>query len=483
MTMKKSIPLFWAVLGIFLVTTLFQGYFTWKGINSEKENRERIEVNVENAKVEQLKEAVASVVNNQASAFEMCIDSAERVRQQLLFMMRQNPEILGCAVAYLPTDSPTGDSLYAPYAYRDDETIKFKILSYDYTLFDWYLNVARHMQSGWSRPYVDMDGTFVLMSTYSLPLRDDNGQFRAVLTADLPMSELGQATGSNHKVSVQSIAILCMQLLGILLILFIVWKAVQSMKHEESVSNEKQLMKAELKIASNLQGELLPKSYPKHPRLDMSASLQTAKTMSGDFYDYVLEDNQLCFCIGDVATHGLGSILGMVATRTAYHVCVRHKEQPTQVMESINQYLKDIQVKEMYATLFIGQLDLATGRLCYCNAGHLMPYLLKNGEAAVLEVTPNVPLGLSEWNFEQHELQLHPGDVLFLYTDGTIENMNQNKDSFGEKKLLLHVRRAAEQGDHPEELLKRVRTALQRHIGNEGEVIDDVTMLAIEYKA
>jgi serine phosphatase RsbU (regulator of sigma subunit) len=397
-------------------------------------------------------------------------------------MVRKNPQLLGAAVAFVPDYHPELGKLYAPYVYRQYDDIKVQVLNYDYTQFDWYLNAAKKGKRDWCDPYVDQDGTYALMSTYSLTLHDQQGRVAAVLTGDLPMSELSYVTGEiYHKSSMRSIAVLAMQFLAILFILFIGWRAYKNMKKMEEADKEKEDVSEELNIASRLQAVILPQVYPKHERLSMAGSIVPAPQVSGDFYDFTLQDNKLFFCIGDVSTHGLGATLAMLVTRTVYRTSINSQESLALIMGKMNRALTELNEPHMFAMLFMGRLDLATGSLSYCNAGHLPPYRLSGGVATPLDVRANVPLGIRDWEYESQHVLLHPGDTLFLYTAGIVERVNGEEKAFGEKRLALHLKNASEYGDEPKAVLQRVKTALDNYVGDNGALVDDLTMLAVGY--
>ncbi len=480
--MRYNIVVLSAILAVFLVITMLQAYFTWTSINDELQNREKMEVNVQNEKIDALKKSVADIVDSSAPAFEQKLDDVEQIKALLLSMVRQNEDLLGATVAFAPDYHPENGRLYAPYVYRMDGNIHTKMLSYDYTQFDWYAVPYKEDKSGWCAPYADQDGTYLLMSTYSVVLHDVSGKKAAILTSDLPMSELSYVTDVIYrKSSLRSIIILSMQIFGILLILFIVWRAVAGMRKMEVIHKENEAISGELSIASELQRAILPTEYPKHDHLDIHASLTPASQVSGDFYDFILHDDKLYFCIGDVSTQGLGAALAMLITRTAYRTTVNRHEQLSVIMNEMNQSLVAINEQHMYATFFAGLLDLSTGRLTYCNAGHLHPYLLSDGEAEQIDISANVPLGITDWDFETQEMQLKHGSTLFLYTDGIIEALNQQQGAFGEKRLALHLRKIAEKDVKPHAVVKHIKTAVSHHLGVDSTAADDLTMLSISY--
>ncbi len=472
-----------AILIILLLNMLLQAFFTWRSISDEQANRKRMETNVKNEKVDELKQRVEGIVTNSASAFEHQIDSPNEINHLLLSLLQNNEELLGSAVAYLPGYFEDKSRLYSPYAYHEDGSIRIKVLNYDYTTYEWYQLGMSSEKGGWTKPYVDGDATKAIMSTFALPLRNSEHKVVAVLTGDLPMSQLTTSDNMPYRsMSLRTLIILGMQALSLLIIVIIVFYAFRYRKKMEAVRKEKEHADYEMDMAQQIQKDILPYEQPQNDHLLVSAKLEPAEQVSGDFYDYRLYGDCLCFCIGDISTTGLGAAMAMLVTWTAYRSCTGSGDSLASVIRQMNNALTDINDQQMFATFFAGELNLRTGMLTYCNAGHLPPVLLTTeGEAKPLEVTPNVPLGIVEWNFEQQTLQLRPGDSLFLYTDGVIEAMNEQEGVFGEKKLALHLRNAALDKDHPEAIVKRITTALQHHIGVDRTCNDDMTMLAIQY--
>lgn len=480
--MRYNIKILIAILSIFLTTTLIQAFFTWRSINNELQNRRRMEANVENDKIRALKQSVQTIVDNSVSVFEQNIDDKQKVQQLLLAMVRNNPDLLGAAVAYDPDHSPEPGGRYAPYAYRKDGKFQLLSLSYDYTTFEWFQSAFLKGKRDWCDPYADLDGTYLLMQTYSVPLKDKNKRTVAVLTGDLPMKMITYVSNIYDEVSTRSIIILGMQVFGILLILIIGWRAIIDMRKIAAQQREQEKLTYDLKLASMIQQEIQPKLLPHHDHLLMAASLHPAAEVGGDFYDYVIQDDRLYFCLGDVATRGLGATMAMLVTRTVYRTAIRQQHLPSKVVELMNEALLSINERQMYATLFVGEIDLTSGIFNYCNAGHQTPYLFSGGKLSTLEMSSNVPLGICEWQFEEQHTLLQKGDTLFFYTDGIIEAMNESEGVFGEKKLMLHLKNAAELGDHPDALIKRITTALRHHMGVEGVPNDDQAMLAISYQ-
>jgi serine phosphatase RsbU (regulator of sigma subunit) len=480
--LKYNMAILTTILLVFLAITLVQAFFTWSTINDEQKNRERMEANVNKEKREQMKKMVETVVDNSVAGFEQMLENGTEVEQLLVQMLRQNPDLLGAAVAYVPGYHHGKGKLYAPYVFRDSYNIKRKQLNYDYTNYEWFEKPMQSCQAEWSQPYTDTDGTYATMVTYSVPLRDTSGRIVAVLTGDMPVRDAGIITDTiYHESSLRSIIILCLQVAGLLLILLIVWRAVSSMRKFQNVSKENALIIDELSVATKLQHMMLPHSYPTHPKLDLCANLEQGKQVSGDFYDYLLLGNKFIFCIGDVSSHGVGACMAMSITRTACRSCMQHNDRLPETFNSMNQTLISLNERNMYATFLAGQLDLDTGILHYCNAGHLLPYLVTKKGAEQLPAKANVPLGITDWDFEEQQVQLQAGDTLFIFTDGIIEALNEQRAAFTEKKLALHLKNAGEDGDRPQALINRINIALRHHLGIDHKSDDDLTMMAVTY--
>ena len=471
-----------ATLLIILLITLIQAVFTWRSINDEMCNRERIETNVRSEKVDFMKESIANVVFNSARGIESVLDSATRAEQLLLSMVRDNPSLLGAALAYVPGFHTEKGRLYAPYVFRQDSVIRKKCLKYDYTHYDWYTNPLNTKKAGWCEPYTDADGTYVAMITYSVPLFDAQGRVAAVLTGDLAMSELLILTDNiYHRGSLRSIMILFMQMFALVLIALIGWVAVSSTRKNKVLDDQNHQISDELAVASRLQSMVLPSICPQHPRLSLCASLIPALKVSGDFYDYTLQGDKFSFCIGDVATRGMEAAMAMTVTRTAYRVSLHSDDSLSVMMKKMNHALVGINENYMYATFFAGQLDLSTGCLSYCNAGHFPPFILSENGAEAMNVTANVPLGIVDWQFEQQQVWLKPGDMVFLYTDGVVEAMGDKREPFGEKRMKLRLKGLSGSNRTPKSMIKSIEMALRHHIGMDNTAEDDITMLAFTY--
>ena len=238
-------------------------------------------------------------------------------------------------------------------------------------------------------------------------------------------------------------------------------------------------MQGELKVASDIQMAMVPKIFPPFPKrddLDLSASIVPAKEVGGDLYDFFIRDEKLHFCIGDVSGKGVPASLLMAVTRTQYRTLAAQHDSPAQIVSTINDSMDEINENNMFVTFFCGVLDLKTGHMKYCNAGHNAPYILTDA-IRELPVEPNLPLGvLSGFEFAEQSVDLNYDDALLLYTDGLNEAENIHHEQFGESgiRAVLHTRRTAQ------EQIDALKAAVAAFVG-EAEPSDDLTMLFLHY--
>jgi sigma-B regulation protein RsbU (phosphoserine phosphatase) len=240
-------------------------------------------------------------------------------------------------------------------------------------------------------------------------------------------------------------------------------------------------MESELSIAREIQLSMLPTDFtlsPGRDDLEIHASLTPAKAVGGDFYDFLVRDGRLFFCIGDVSGKGVPSALVMSIISTQFRSLSSTEDKPEKIVSVINASSKDRNATMMFATLFVGILDPDTGVLSYCNAGHNAPVLIGK-ERCFLKVESNLPVGVeTEWKYKGQQLTLAPGKTLLLYTDGLTEAENGNHDQFGERRILDVLEKSG--AADPETLVRELADAV--HAFTEpAEQSDDLTMLAIRY--
>ncbi|MBR3500201.1 MAG: SpoIIE family protein phosphatase, partial [Bacteroidales bacterium] len=268
-------------------------------------------------------------------------------------------------------------------------------------------------------------------------------------------------------------------ILGLLLLLFILRAVAEKEKSYRELNAKKGMMEHELMIGRKIQQSMIPHIFPPFPErtdLDMSACLVPAKEVGGDLFDFYIRDEKLFFCIGDVSGKGVPASLVMAVTRSMFRTVSGHENNAAKIVRSINDSMSDMNDSNMFVTFFVGILDLKTGHLCYCNAGHNPPLILTDS-IRELDVMPNVALGIIPgMEFVEQETDLLYDDALFLYTDGLNEAENAAHEQFGMKRMyeVLHTRRGAQAH------LDAVVSAVKSFVGDAPQS-DDLTMLFIHF--
>ena len=255
---------------------------------------------------------------------------------------------------------------------------------------------------------------------------------------------------------------------------------IQQIEETKSANEEKGRIESELNIARDIQMSMLPKTFPPYPDrndIEIYGQQNPAKEVGGDLYDFYIRDEKLFFCIGDVSGKGIPASLVMAVIRTLFRTISFREAQPDRVMFGMNNAISDNNESNMFVTLFLGVLDLPTGRLRYCNAGHNSPLLIGQTKG-LLPCSPNVPLGvMQDWKFDQQESTIDIGTCIFLYTDGLTEAEDIKHEQFSEERMMDVAKQASHQ---PQHFVEQMYTAVQQFVGN-AEQSDDLTMLAIQY--
>jgi len=248
---------------------------------------------------------------------------------------------------------------------------------------------------------------------------------------------------------------------------------------------QKASMESELKVAHDIQMSMLPKTFPPYPErndLDIFGSLTPAKGVGGDLFDFYIRDEQLFFCIGDVSGKGIPASLYMAVTRSLFRNISQHVSKPEQIINALNQAQSEGNDTNMFVTLFVGVLDLKTGKLCYCNAGHDSPLLL-GSKVTILPCECNLPIGvITDFTFEQQEITLKRPTTIFLFTDGLNEAENIDHAQFGDERIMSIAESMVANGQlEPTQVIRHMTDAVHTFVGI-AEQSDDLTMLAIELK-
>ena len=250
------------------------------------------------------------------------------------------------------------------------------------------------------------------------------------------------------------------------------------LEEQKALSAAKAAMMSELNVAHTIQMSMIPKTFPAFPDrkdLDLYASLTPAKAVGGDLYDFFIRDDNLYFCIGDVSGKGVPASLVMAVSRTLFRNIAAHTDKPSHIVETMNVNICDGNEQCMFVTLFVGVLDLQTGRLRYSNAGHDAPYV----QDEHLPCDSNLPVGITpDLKYSEQETMIAPGKILFLYTDGLTEAENSSQNLFGMQRINEVI--ATFEGS-PQELIETMTAAVHQFVGDT-EQSDDLTMLAFRIR-
>jgi serine phosphatase RsbU (regulator of sigma subunit) len=248
---------------------------------------------------------------------------------------------------------------------------------------------------------------------------------------------------------------------------------------------EKELIVAELNIATEIQASMLPNKFPAFPHrseFDLYATMNPAKEVGGDFYDFfMVNENTLAVVIADVSGKGVPAALFMVIAKTLIKSNAESGKSPKEVFETTNNILCENNDSGFFVTAFISYINVQTGKCVFVNAAHNAPMIKKsNGDFVYLESTSHMMLaGLEGSNYSEDEMVLSQGDVLYLYTDGVTEAMNPSEDLFSDERLLETINKHKSQNIM--ELLSAIKDEID-HFADGAEQADDITMLALEIK-
>jgi len=248
-------------------------------------------------------------------------------------------------------------------------------------------------------------------------------------------------------------------------------------------SLEKQQIASELNVATHIQTSMLPSIFPAFPErteFDIYATMNPAKEVGGDFYDFFLvDDDHLAVVIADVSGKGIPAALFMVIAKTLIKDHAQQGISPEEVFTEVNRLLCEANDEGMFVTAWMGVLELSTGHLAYVNAGHNPPLLRHCDKYEFLRTRSGFILaGMDGMRYRPANLTLSPGDAVYLYTDGVTEATNENKQLYGDQRLYDILNTHVNSG--PETLLQAVKADVDTFVGTAPQ-FDDITMLSLCY--
>ena len=235
-------------------------------------------------------------------------------------------------------------------------------------------------------------------------------------------------------------------------------------KNLTKVTAEKERISAELNIATQIQADMLPRIFPAFPErndFDIYASMNPAKEVGGDFYDYFLvDDDHLCMVIADVSGKGVPAALFMVIAKTLIKNRAQLGESPSEILNNVNIQLCDGNEAELFVTVWLAIIELSTGRGMAANAGHEHPAIRRADgryELSIYKHSPAVAV-MDGIRFREHSFELYPGDSLFVYTDGVAEATDVHNQLFGAERMLDALNRDPDAA--PAQTIINVREAI-----------------------
>ncbi len=237
-------------------------------------------------------------------------------------------------------------------------------------------------------------------------------------------------------------------------------------------------------MASNIQSNMLPKNFDeisKNESFEIYGYMKPAKEVGGDFYDYFkIDEDNLYFVIGDVSGKGIPSTLFMVKTMYLIKDHAKFNEDLSQVIEKVNNLAYERNDKELFVTIWLGKLNLKTGKLSYVNAGHNQPLIKHDSDDfEYLKTRANLVIGGIEGiQYNEHEINLNAGDMIFLYTDGVTEANDNYNEFYGKNRLKETINK--NKTKKLNDILNEVTQDIDKFC-NTLEQFDDTTMLIIKY--
>lgn len=252
----------------------------------------------------------------------------------------------------------------------------------------------------------------------------------------------------------------------------------------KTTTANKERIESELRIAHAIQMGMIPKIFPPFPERDdlhLAAKLVPAKEVGGDLYDFFIEDEKLYFIVGDVSGKGVPASLVMAVTCRLFRSIAAHFEKPEDIISSLNNSLAEGNESNMFCTAFLGVLDLRSGELLYCNAGHNAPIMItSDGSVSEMSVVPNLPLGIFEgFPYKGQGISIDKNTMLYLFTDGINEAENHDKKQYGDDQLLSLLASLA--SSDPTTIVDNSFEEVKRH-ANGADQSDDITVMCIQYK-
>ena len=314
----------------------------------------------------------------------------------------------------------------------------------------------------------------------------DTALVKQMRDATAEMATIYDVEGKERMIAEREAEISQQRLIGVtialvaLIIFFVIFTWIRNRMVKMKAKQDR--IDDELRIASEIQMSMVPSTFPKREGLDMYATMSPAKEVGGDLYGYLLQGDKLYFCVGDVSGKGVPASLFMAQATRLFRTLAAQNMMPAEICTRINNALSgEDNQKCMFVTFFIGLLDLQTGRLDYCNAGHNNPVIdVADNRCDFLGGASNTPLGAMEGlPFKGETIDCIKGRLLFIYTDGLNEAMDNDHNLYGDDRMLDFLKKTSAKNTH--QLIESMSDDVERHRKG-AEPSDDLTMMAIWLK-
>ena len=470
-------------------------------------------------------------LEDMADRAHLSLADADKMLDITHYIIKENPNIKGAAIAFVPYFYPKKGHWFEPRCIREDnEIISEEIggIHHDYTKLNWYREGIKNKKKNghWSNPYIDDTQNGIYILSLTRPLHQGK-KVVGVLCIDMELAQLekilkeaepypgsicqlindkGEVLISSGETksrdtnyfsdskklkysdvvvqlscpkkaiygqsTVLNLVTLGLLLLGMLLLAYIVRRTIYTITSLNAAQQQKKIMDREMRIAHGIQMDIVRRDFPE----ELHATLLPMKEVGGDLYDFYQENDTLYFIIGDVSGKGIPAAMMMSATVNLFRMAARHFSTPAEIMGEINDVLSERNPSLLFVTAFVGKIDMKHELMTYCNAGHNPP-ILNN---SFMEMDPDIPLGYqTNFPYRQYGAFFPEGSRLVLYTDGITEARNSAHQLMGEDYLLNIV-----QAHYTEPLSTMTDSIIDDTNKFAGKTIqmDDITLMCITNK-
>ena len=517
--------------------------------------RARVVLGAMGADVGHMMELTEATLKENLWKVKQDLDHPDSSYVSLVYLVDDNPHVVGGFLAFVPDYYPSKGRLFEPYVKKGNGTISISQLAgpgHDYTQNEFFRQALETRQSFWSDPYIYEADSVENLITYTVPVLDGKGDVAAVCGLDMDVSWLGDTLNARQPFS-SSFGLLLTQegmlvagppesrtpkaeveaaleeirqgadeatgkdmsirrfqmvrephwqivqvyrtreifariwkmrrqqvlliLLGLAILAFMIERFIRSESKLRKASEEQARISGELAVAQRIQREMLPTSFPSF----VYGSLEPAREVGGDLFDFFIRDGKLFFCIGDVAGKGVPSAMLMSVVHSLFRMVSRTEESPSKILSMLNGELCRGNDSNMFVTFFVGCLDLYSGELYYASAGHDKPFIIAD-EVSMMPAQSNLPLGVfPDTHFEEQNCTLSPGTTLLLYTDGLTESKNVERKQFGRERVVEVLNAFVKSREQsPDSLVASLSKAAHKFAGKAPQS-DDLTVLVVQF--